>query len=97
MNMRAQQFLLDLAELIEQHGGADFYYTTSDDGIHIKLDGDREDCFVGFDLLPNRRRPGIGSRPLPAVHASLPTPCSIAVLMDAALLCVCWFTGNFYP
>lgn len=56
MNMRAQQFLLDLAELIERHGGADFYYTTRDDGIHIKLDGDGEDCFVGFGMLPKELR-----------------------------------------
>lgn len=56
MNMRAQQFLLELADLIERHGGADFFYTTADDGVHIQLDGDQDDCFVGFDLTPRKLR-----------------------------------------
>lgn len=56
LDMRAQQFLLELAELIERHGGADFYYTNDDDGVHIQMDGDRDDCFVGFGLDPKELR-----------------------------------------
>lgn len=53
---RAQQFLLELADLIERHSGADFYYTTDDDGVHIQMDGERDDCFVGYGLVPKDLR-----------------------------------------
>lgn len=51
-----QDFLLDLANLIERHGGAEFYYTRNDDGVHIKIKGRPSDCFVGFDLAPENLR-----------------------------------------
>lgn len=64
MNMKAQQFLLELADLIERYDGADFYYTTDDNGIHIKLGSDEEDCFVGFGLDPKALRQAAAQRPV---------------------------------
>ncbi len=47
-----KDFLLELAWLIERHGAVDFYYTPADDGVHIRLVGDADDCFVGHSLTP---------------------------------------------
>lgn len=50
----AKQFLIKLADLVEEYA-AEFYYTNNDDGIHI-LVKDGPDCFIGHSLEPNELR-----------------------------------------
>ena len=50
------QFLTELANLVQKHG-ADFYYTTADDGIHIMADGVQ--VFTGFSLTPELLRAAV--------------------------------------
>lgn len=45
MTKKDKAFLRGLANLIDAHK-ASFYYTTSDDGIHISLDG--REVYVGW-------------------------------------------------
>jgi len=45
LNNKDREFLLKLADLFEEHK-AELRYTTSDDGIHVDLDG--REVFRGF-------------------------------------------------
>jgi uncharacterized Fe-S cluster-containing radical SAM superfamily enzyme len=44
---RAKEFMVKIKSLVKEYG-ADIYYTDDDDGVHIRLDGDSVDCFVGW-------------------------------------------------
>ena len=52
MKTKAETFLLGLADLIERCEGVEIYYTNDDDGVHIAIEGDKKDCFVGFSFSP---------------------------------------------
>ena len=54
MTEAAKQFLIKLADLVEEYA-TEFYYTNNDDGIHISVGGE-PDFFVGFSLDPTELR-----------------------------------------
>ncbi len=67
MTEAAKQFLIKLADLVEEYA-TEFYYTNNDDGIHISVGGE-PDFFVGFSLDPTELRKAATSNALSSAAA----------------------------
>lgn len=59
MTARQKEFLLKLADLIEEYT-AEISYTTDDDGVHVVVDG--RDIYHGFGPDPQEMRAVIKAR-----------------------------------